>query len=120
MFATTTVLIMVIGCTLACAISVGSCLKTLSLVGEMRSLRSLQGEIAEIDDCVGSLLKTVRRIEGRQTATMGRASTSSATPVTTSDLDHMDKAALRRYAGLIPGKPVKTRQPADGNTDSPP
>lgn len=105
MFATSIDLILVSVALVACAVSAGCCLKALRLVAEIRSLRSLQGEIAEIDVSVASIIKAVRRMEGRQTATMGRA--SKETQDTTSELDHMDKAALRRYVGLVPGKPVR-------------
>ncbi len=87
----------------AAAISVVACWKISAGAREIRSLHSLQGEIAEIDACVGSLLTTIRRMEGRQTARLGRSTveTSSSAP------SLMDKDALRRYAGIVAGQPVR-------------
>ena len=89
----------------------------------MRSLLSLQGEITEIDACVRSLLLAIRRIEGRQTARMRKDSNSDESgPSTSIPVSQMDKAQLRVYAGLLPGKPVKhtyTGESADEHTRSP-
>jgi len=91
----------------ACAVSVGSCLKALRLVREMRSLRSLQSEIAEVDASVASLITTIKRIEGRQTARLSRE-----TPTSTSAPSFLNKDELRRYAGIVAGQPVRH---TDGN-----
>jgi len=57
------------------ALSALVCWRCSRMVREIRSLRSLQGEIADIDACVASLITTIRRMEGRQTARLGRSST---------------------------------------------
>lgn len=87
---------------IACAVTVGHCLKVSRMVSEIRSLSSLQSEIVEIDACVRSLLLTIRRMEGRQTARMR----SDETEATTSEPELLDKAALRaRY--FTPGQPMR-------------
>lgn len=108
MFVTTIDLITILTSMALCATAAGCCLKSLRLVREIRSLRSLQSEIVEIDASVESLIKTIRRIEGRQTARMRRDQTldSTDTEATTSVPETLDKAALRRYFGIVPGKPV--------------
>jgi len=89
------------------ALSAVCCYSAYKMASQIRSLRSLQGEIAEIDDCVVRLIKTIQRMEGRQTAMLRKD--SPETKVTTSEPEAtlMDKAALRRYVGLIPGQPAK-------------
>ena len=125
MFATTSLIFLSCVAVFASAVSVGSCLRSLQLVQEIRSLRSLQGEIAEIDVSVGSLIKTIRRIEGRQTATISRASSngSGGPKVTTQPIPPslMDKDQLRRYAGLLPGvAPAHSKDQENGNNDGDP
>jgi len=100
---------------LASAISVGCCLGSLHTAKEIRSLRSLQGEIAEIDACVASIIATIRRMEGRQTARLNR--TSNANDSGTTPVSLMDKDSLRRYAGLVPGKPASHKN-GDDTRDS--
>lgn len=112
MFATMISASMVAALGLVCAICVGCCLRSLSLAREIRSLHSLQSEIVEIDACVRSLMLTIRRMEGRQTARMGRTSSPES-----DSLSLMDKDALRRYAGILPGKPVR-HQNGDDSRDS--
>src|SRR5258708_7056606 len=87
---------------MVCVSSAVVCWRAFSLVVEIRSLRSLQSEIAEIDVCVGTLITTIRRIEGRQTARLGRSTSPDtlAAPL-------MDKDQLRRYAGIVAGQPVR-------------
>ena|SRR5882672_6764469 len=112
MFATTQWVLL--GITIfACALSVGTGFKSYSIAMSIRSLRSLQSEISEIDACVGSLITTIRRIEGRQTAKMKREPLDESVSTTTS-LSLMDKDQLRRYAGLLPGKPARHE---NGNND---
>jgi hypothetical protein len=117
MFVTTYSALMMFVSVVACAMTVGNCLKSSRLVGEIRSLRSLQGEIAEIDACVGSLITTIRRMEGRQTANLRRNSPESAGQVATLPLSPsmMDKDQLRRYAGLLPGKRPPHQEVQNGN-----
>jgi hypothetical protein len=87
---------------LACALTVGACYNAFRLASKIRSLHSLQGEILEIDACVRSLLLTIRRMEGRQTALMR----SPEILTTTSEPEILDKAALRaRY--FTPGQPMR-------------
>jgi len=86
-----------------CALSALVCWRCSRMVREIRSLRSLQGEIADIDACVASLITTIRRMEGRQTARLGRSSTQDLSSIPS----NMDKDALRRYAGIVAGQPVR-------------
>lgn len=93
----------------ACVINVLAALSCWRMVLQIRSALLLQGEITEIDACVRSLMLAIRRIEGRQTARMRKESSSdvSETSVSAPSIEHMDKAQLRAYAGLIPGRPAK-------------
>ena len=95
----------------ATALSVGACYNVFKLASKIRSLHSLQTEIVEIDACVRSVLLTIRRMEGRQTARMHR--NSESTEITTSAPELLDKAALRaRY--FTPGTPMREPEHGDG------
>jgi len=117
MFATIYLALMTFVSVAACAICVANCLRCSRQVAEIRSLHSLQGEIAEIDACVGSLITTIRRMEGRQTATLRRTSSESSGQVANLPLSPtmMDKDQLRRYAGLLPGKRPPHTEVQDGD-----
>jgi hypothetical protein len=82
------------------------------MVSQIRSVHSLQSEIVEIDASVRSIILTIRRMEGRQTARMRKGdSTQSGTTEEEVVPTMLDKVALRRYAvehGLLtPGRPAR-------------
>lgn len=93
---------------LAAAIAVAASLSCWRMVSQIRSVHSLQSEIVEIDASVRSIILTIRRMEGRQTARMRKG---DSTPSGTTDESFLDKEALRRYAvehGLLtPGQPSR-------------
>lgn len=91
-----------------CALTAGFSVSALSAARKIRSLSSLQGEIAEIDSSVQTLIGVIRRIEGRQTARLGREKkeVAAAAPEHVTPTSLMDKAELRRYVGLTPGRPA--------------
>lgn len=95
-------------CVLASVIAVLASYVSWRMASQIRSLRSLQGEIMEIDACVASLLTSIKRIEGRQTARIGRqrAKESPDTMVEPELPGLLDKAEIRaRY--LVPGQPAR-------------
>lgn len=68
------------------------------LQSKMRSVLSLQGEIVEIDACVRQVLKSMQRVEGRQTAAM-RPGSSGASSIGLSDVE-VDKDSVRKRYGV--------------------
>lgn len=112
MFATSISLLLTIVTVAAAVSSALLTYRSWSLASRIRSHASLQAEIAEIDACVHSLIKTIRRIEGRQTSTMHRDTIRPA------QTELMDKDQLRRY--LADGKALIPGRPARHGNDNPP
>ena len=96
----------------ACAVSVTVCWRAFRVATEIRSLNSLQDEIADAVHSSALALAAVRRVEGRQTRALRGDSASPQTAESQTAEQPpvpgaIDKAALRRHFGLIPGQPAR-------------
>jgi Flp pilus assembly protein TadB len=80
---------------------------------KLRSMISLQGELAEIRDYMAKIDAWCKRINSRETMTARRsAEASEREPQRSLRLaSSNDKDELRRRAGLVAGKPVRHREP---------
>lgn len=84
---------------LACVLSVRASRSASRTASEMRSMLSMQGELAEMHEVLAKLAVTVKRIAGRQAVTDHRERKGEQREATT-------KEELRRQLGLVPGKPA--------------
>ncbi len=116
----TTLIVLTVLTALASVIAVLASYACLHLANRIRSVHSLQSEIVEIDASVRSIVLTIRRMEGRQTARMRKdGSTSSESEEVPTMLD---KVALRRYAvehGLLTPGQASRHHTFHGNPRNP-
>lgn len=89
---------------LACVLTVRSWLSASREVRRLRSIVSLQAEMAEISAAVTGLAGSVKRLSGRQAVWDHRDRKKAAEEADLSQIK--DKNELRRRLGIVPGQPA--------------
>jgi len=94
---------------IACVLSVFAWWRSSVAASQLRSMRSLQGELNEIRDYLGKIDAWAKRINARDVMNERRESSAPQPRARTAPGAPPDKEELRRIAGILPGHPVQHR-----------